>query len=93
MKNLKLISVVLLILASLNTYAQQKNTASVIKISGNVIEKMSKQSLEYATITFTNGTSTKAIAGGITNPKGEFSIDVPPGTYDIKIEFISFRFY
>ena len=91
MKNLKLISIVLLILATLNTYAQQKNTTSVIKISGNVIEKMSKQSLEYATITFTNATSTKAIAGGITNPKGDFSIDVPPGTYDIKIEYISFK--
>src|SRR5690606_29234088 len=33
----------------------------------------------------------KAITGGITNPKGEFSIDINPGTYDVKIEFISFK--
>ena len=91
MKNLKLILIVLLIITSIKNYAQQKNATSKIKISGKIIEKVSKQPLEYATITFTNGASTKSIAGGITNPKGEFSIDVIPGIYDIKIEFISFK--
>lgn len=91
MKNLKFTLIVLLILTSINNYSQQKPSTSKIKISGTVIEKVSKQHLEYATITFTNGTSTKAIAGGITNTKGEFSIDINPGTYDIKIEFISFK--
>ncbi|MES2574736.1 MAG: outer membrane beta-barrel family protein [Bacteroidota bacterium] len=62
-----------------------------IKITGKVIEKTSKQALEYATITLTNPNSSKAISGGITNPKGEFNIDINPGTYDIKIEFISFE--
>jgi outer membrane receptor for ferrienterochelin and colicins len=91
MKNLKFITVLLLIFTSINHYSQQKNQVSKIKILGKVIEKGSKQPLEYATITFTNGTSTKAIAGGITNPKGEFNIDITPGVYDIKIEFISFK--
>ncbi|QBN18183.1 outer membrane beta-barrel family protein [Flavobacterium nackdongense] len=91
MKNLKFISLLVLILTSINHYSQQKPPVPKIKISGIVIEKVSKQHLEYATITFTNGTSTKSIAGGITNPKGEFNIDIVPGTYDIKIEFISFK--
>ena len=78
-------------MTSVSNYSQLKNVTFKIKISGTVIEKVSKQHLEYATITFTNGTSTKVIAGGITNPKGEFNVDIIPGTYDIKIEFISFK--
>lgn len=31
------------------------------------------------------------IAGGVTNNKGEFTIDVSSGTYDIIVEFISFK--
>lgn len=81
----------MLLLTSIPNYSQQKNQIAKIKITGKVIEKVSKQPLEYATITFTNATSPKAIAGGITNPKGEFDIDVIPGIYDIKIEFISFK--
>lgn len=70
---------------------QGKPQVFKIKITGKVIEKVSKQTLEYATVTFTNPSSTKVIAGGITNPKGEFDIDIVPGIYDIKIEFISFK--
>ena len=62
-----------------------------IKITGIVIEKTTKQPLEYATVTFINSKNPKMIAGGITSPKGEFNIDVIPGTYNIKIEFISFK--
>ncbi|WP_304198262.1 outer membrane beta-barrel family protein [Flavobacterium alvei] len=91
MKKFKLSLIVLLILTSINNYSQQKPQATKIKISGKVIEKISKQPLEYATISFTDGTSPKSLGGGVTNPKGEFDIDITPGTYDIKIEFISFK--
>ena len=62
-----------------------------IKITGTVIEKLSKQPLEYATVTFISSKNAKVVAGGITNPKGEFNIDVNPGIYTVKIEFISFK--
>ena len=91
MKNFKFVVLLLLLMNSINHYSQQKPQGPKIKITGTVIEKVSKTPLEYATITFTNATSPKAIAGGITNPKGEFSIDIAPGNYDIKIEFISFK--
>jgi outer membrane receptor for ferrienterochelin and colicins len=77
---------------SLINFAQQgPNSKPKIKITGNVIEKISKQPLEYATITFLYPNNPKPAAGGITNAKGEFDIDVIPGIYDIKIEFISFK--
>lgn len=56
-----------------------------------MIEKTSKQPLEYATVTLTNTQNPKGIAGGITDNKGQFDVDVAPGTYNIKIEFISFK--
>jgi outer membrane receptor for ferrienterochelin and colicins len=62
-----------------------------VKISGTVIEKITKQPLEYATVTITDTKNPKIIAGGITNAKGGFTIEVAPGVYNIKIEFISFK--
>ena len=74
------------------SFGQQRDQISTkIKITGNVIEKNTKQPLEYATVTFINSQSAKVVAGGITSPKGEFNIEVAPGTYTIKIEFISFK--
>ncbi len=75
-----------------NSYAQGKPPLKEkIRVSGTVIEKTSKQVLEYATITFTNPKNPRALAGGITNAKGEFDIEIYPGIYNIKIEFISFK--
>ncbi|MEL1241369.1 TonB-dependent receptor domain-containing protein [Flavobacterium flavipallidum] len=62
-----------------------------VKISGTVIEKATKQPLEYATVTITDTKNPKMITGGITNAKGGFTIEVAPGIYNIKIEFISFK--
>jgi len=90
MKKLQYILTFLFLICSFLSFSQGKSPIYKIKISGKIIEKGSKQPLEYATITFTNPKAPKAIAGGITNPKGEFDIDIVPGTYDIKIEFISF---
>ncbi|OCB78665.1 outer membrane beta-barrel family protein [Flavobacterium crassostreae] len=72
-------------------FAQQKPAQKDITITGNVLEKTSKQPLEYATVTFTNSKTQKITAGGITNSKGEFSIVIAPGLYTLQIEFISFK--
>lgn len=71
--------------------AQERPTAAKVKVTGKVTESLSKLPLEYATITLTNTKNPKSIAGGITDSKGDFDVDVTPGTYDIKIEFISFK--
>ena len=90
MKKMKSVLILVLFFTTLFSFAQQAPTQK-IKISGKVIEKISKQPLEYATITFLNPNNPKPVAGGITNPKGEFNIEVIPGVYDINIEFISFK--
>lgn len=85
-----LLSAAFLLLTTV-TFAQQTPEAKKIKVTGKVLDNTSKQPLEYATIALVNTKNPKAIAGGITNNKGEFDIDVNPGVYDIKIEFISFK--
>ncbi len=69
--------------------AQQDNT-NEIRISGKVIDATSKMALEYATIVIKN-TETNKISGGITDIEGKFDIATPKGTYEISVEFISFK--
>lgn len=71
--------------------AQEQAGAAKVKISGKIVDKTSKQPLEYATVTVTNPQTAKTVAGGITDNTGSYSVDVTPGTYDIKLEFISFK--
>ncbi|WP_366183688.1 outer membrane beta-barrel family protein [Flavobacterium ovatum] len=81
-----------IIFSFLNTTAQQKPVLKEkIKISGTIIEKTTKQPLEYATVTFINPKNPKALSGGITDSKGTFDIEIYPGMYTIKIEYISFK--
>ena len=61
-----------------------------LKIEGIVVEQDSKIPLEYATITFKTKPD-KIITGGITDAKGKFSIEIPAGTYDISVEYISYK--
>ncbi|MBF4465372.1 outer membrane beta-barrel family protein [Flavobacterium sp. LC2016-12] len=92
MKKIKFAVLLVLFFTSFYNYAQQPPTGkNKVKVTGKVFEKVSKQPLEYATISIMAPNETKVIAGGITNPKGEFEVAVAPGTYDIKVEFISFK--
>jgi hypothetical protein len=59
--------------------------AEKIKITGNVIEKHQATS-RIRTVTIINS---KVVAGGITNQKREFNIDLPQA-YTL-FEFISFK--
>ncbi|MFD2940751.1 TonB-dependent receptor domain-containing protein [Flavobacterium notoginsengisoli] len=92
MKKIKFAVLLVFLFTSLYNYSQQgPGGKPKVKVTGKVFEKVSKQPLEYATISIMAPNDTKVIAGGITNPKGEFEVAVAPGTYDIKVEFISFK--
>lgn len=93
MKKIKFAVLLVFLFTSLYNYSQQGSPGgkNKVKVTGKVFEKVSKQPLEYATISITAPNDSKVIAGGITNPKGEFEVAVAPGTYDIKVEFISFK--
>ncbi|NEW78378.1 MAG: TonB-dependent receptor [Gelidibacter sp.] len=66
------------------------NPIEKIALTGKVVDKDTKQPLEYATIVI-KSLDGKIITGGITDAKGEFNIQVVKGVYDISVEFISFK--
>ncbi|MBP6373727.1 MAG: TonB-dependent receptor [Flavobacterium sp.] len=90
MKFVYSITLVALLCISANLFAQDK-LPKKIKLKGIVVEKVSKQALEYATISLVNASTLKIEGGGITNNKGEFEVAINAGVYDLKIEFISFK--
>ncbi|MDE0597960.1 outer membrane beta-barrel protein [Dokdonia genika] len=61
-----------------------------VTITGKVLEAETNVPLEYATVSFTNSEG-KVVTGGITDPNGNYSIEVAAGVYDVKFEFISFE--
>lgn len=61
-----------------------------VKITGKIIEQDTKLPLEFATVTIQTPANV-TVNGGLTNEKGEYSIEVAPGTYNIKFDFISFK--
>jgi outer membrane receptor protein involved in Fe transport len=91
MKKIKIISTLLFLCCSLFSIAQQNPARPKLIVTGNVIEKTSKTPLEYTTITLKNTKNPKQIFGGITDNKGNFSVETAAGEFDIVIEFISFK--
>ena len=91
MMNYKSILSLLLLTVTCISFAQQRPEPKKIKVTGKVIDKMSSQPLEYATIVFENSRRPEMVTGGITDGKGEFDIEINAGTYNVRIEFISFK--
>ncbi|PZR21358.1 MAG: TonB-dependent receptor, partial [Flavobacterium psychrophilum] len=61
-----------------------------VKISGKLIEQDTKQPLEFANVIIQTPANV-TVNGGLTDAKGEFSLEVPAGIYNIKYDFISFK--
>ena len=90
MRQLQSFIILLALMVANLSFAQQSEIRKV-KVSGKVIDKVTTQPLEYTTITFVEVGNPSAVSGGITDAKGVFNFDIKTGTYDIKIEFISFK--
>lgn len=78
-----------LIFSFLGVFGQAKG-----KMSGSVVNAVSKEPIGYASVTLADQHTGKAINGAITDDKGNFSITgVTPGTYLLKVEFVGFKTY
>lgn len=86
----KSILLLLISIFTLSLSASNNDPLEKIMLTGKVVDNDTKQPLEYATIVI-KSLDGKIITGGITDTKGEFSIQVTKGVYDISIEFISFK--
>ena len=80
----------LFILTPILLISQNKNNPT-FTISGKIVDASSKIPLEYATIIFKTVDSNKVMYGAISNFKGNFEIDVAPNSYNIVIEYLSYK--
>ena len=76
------------------TAEQRANFAYLLfTVSGSVTDSETNVPLEYATISLKHKRLPDKIFGGITDENGKFSVEVNPGMYNIKIDYISFESY
>ncbi|MFN2262338.1 MAG: TonB-dependent receptor domain-containing protein [Psychroflexus sp.] len=61
------------------------------ELTGKVIDKSQDFPLEYVSISALDPDDGSIVNGGVTNMDGVFNIKLDAGTYDIKIEYISFQ--
>ena len=87
MMNKSLLFLFALILSTTSLMAQSRSDSFVV--SGTIIERETQAPLEYATIAFFSITENRIIDGGITDSKGNYSIVIPKGVYDISFEYFS----
>ncbi|MHA8092690.1 TonB-dependent receptor domain-containing protein [Aquirufa regiilacus] len=69
----------------------QSQSPSKGKLSGQVIEANSTSPIPFSSIRIQTANPVKLITGAIANDKGEFSIEVAQGIYDIIIESVGFE--
>jgi ferric enterobactin receptor len=61
-------------------------------VSGKVIDSVTKQPVDYATISVFKDGGTSPINGVVTDPKGSFTItNLNPGNYSITVDFIGYK--
>lgn len=72
------------------SFGQGPQNFEKIILSGRIIDRETKEPLEYATITAKNVRKPEFLQGGITDSEGNFSFAVSPGRYTLVFEYISF---
>ncbi|RWY55519.1 TonB-dependent receptor domain-containing protein [Mucilaginibacter gilvus] len=83
------LSLLFFLLISVNNYAQ---TAGKGKISGKVTDAVTKQPVDYATISVFKQGAASPFNGISTDAKGVFSIDnIPAGDYKVTIDFLGYK--
>ena len=89
-----------LILISISLFSQQTGGNinnqfgnMVFNVSGLVSDSDTDEPLEYASISIKNKRAPDKVFGGLTGIDGKFSVEVPPGMYQIIIDYISFETY
>lgn len=92
---MKNILALLLIFSTLSLQAQrpQGSQAREIHLTGTVLDQETGSPLEYATIVLQDAADPSSVTGGITDIQGKFDIEIPQGTYNIRVEYISYTNY
>ncbi len=85
----------LLILGAHSLQAQrpQGRPNQEIHLTGTILDQETGRPLEYATVVIQNANNPSEVTGGITDLEGNFDIEIPRGSYNIRVEYISYTTY
>ncbi|MCX2573033.1 TonB-dependent receptor domain-containing protein [Pedobacter sandarakinus] len=62
------------------------------RITATILDSASKQPIDYATISLINIKDNKSVNGGVTDPKGKFTLqNVAPNSYKLMIGFMGYK--
>jgi len=73
--------------------SQSALAQSQFQVSGWVFDEETKEKLPYAAVLLVDKNSNEIIVGSATDIEGEFNLEVQPGEYDFKIQFLSYKDY
>src|SRR5690554_7475701 len=86
MKNVKFLFFVFAFLSTTAVMSQDQ-----MVISGKIFDQSTQQPLEYASVIFQSKTNINYITGEITDENGDFSFEVNPDVYEVKVEYMGFE--
>jgi ferric enterobactin receptor len=86
----QIVAVLAVVIFAVNpVFSQTKG--KMVPITGTIIDKASGDPLSYATISIFNAADGNLVTGGITDDSGKFKVEARPGTYDVVLDFISYK--
>jgi len=90
---MKLLPLLYTLFISINIFAQAPQApAGQGRISGTVIDSLTKKPVEYASVALTPDGGAKSINGALTDAKGAFVMDkVAPGKYKVSVSFMGYK--
>ena len=90
MRNIIIILFVLLCSATIANAQPYNNPKG--RISGKVIDAVTKQPVDYATVSISKAGATSPFDGASTDPRGNFTlVNVNPGDYVVSVDFMGYK--
>lgn len=90
---MKLLSLLCAFFISFAAFAQMPQQAATKgRISGVVIDSLTRKPVEYASVALTLSGASKSVNGALTDAKGAFVMDnVAPGKYKVSVSFMGYK--
>ncbi len=80
-------------LSFLSSYSVSAQTSAKAELNGKVVDSLTSAPLGFATIRIFNQADQKLVNGNISSDKGDFSLDLPYGSYYAIIDFMGYNTY
>jgi len=87
MKYIKLITIIILITTTFQSFAESPY------VSGQVTDSESNEVIPFAQVAFYEGDSNSPVTGATTNAAGKFRINIKAGTYRMVVSFVGYQDY